>query len=253
MNNLLLMHNRYDPDSQDIWRVAIQSGWKTQRTDFLRVEEHIKESGCDHVRYYGNTLHAGMIKNKVPFTFLELNEKEGWLTRLPELTKRSISMIRYTTLLQPFIEDIFVKPVGDKWFEGKVYRAGESIVGGICDDDPIYVSNIINMQDEVRCFVLDDIVLTASYYRIDKIFNPQTASQDMIDNLFTPLVRQVRARTSLPRGVVLDFARIQKDEWCFIEANEAYASGLYLCDPLKCFEVIQASQIDRPKKVCETA
>jgi hypothetical protein len=250
--NLLLLHNRYTPDDQDIWRTAISLGWKTQRTDYLRVEEHIKDSGCNHVRYYGNTLHAEMIRNKIPIEFLPLNEKNGWLTRLPELTKRQISMIRFETLKQPFDEDIFVKPVGDKWFEGRVYHNGESIVGGFQPDDLIYVSNIINMQDEVRCFVLDDIVLTASYYRIDKIFNPQRVSQDMIDNLFTPLVKQVRAQTSLPRGVVLDFARIQGEEWCFIEANEAYASGLYMCDATKCFEVIQASQIDKIVKVSES-
>ncbi len=244
MKNLLLLDNRYTPDTSDIWRAAIRRGFATIRTDILRVKDHvIGDYGL--IRYYGNTLHAEMIKNYLPFEFIPLNEKNRWLTTIPELTKRKIEVIRFGALTQPLKQKIFTKPVGDKWFEGKVYNEGDSIIGGMNDDDLIYVSEPIEMIDEVRCFVLNDKVLTASYYRIDKIFNPTEVSKDMIENLFNDLVKQVRAKVDLPPGIVLDFARINNDEWCFIEANESWASGLYLCDPDACLDVVLASQRDK--------
>lgn len=45
-----------------------------------------------------------------------------------------------------------------------------------------------------------------------------------------------------PRGVVLDFGYTSDGKWCFIEPNEAWASGLYACDASKCLDVILASQ-----------
>ncbi len=50
---------------------------------------------------------------------------------------------------------------------------------------------------------------------------------------------------SYPRGIVLDFAYTSKHEWCFLEPNEAWASGLYGCDPELCIDVIEASQVPK--------
>jgi hypothetical protein len=254
MKKLLLLHNRYTPDDGDIWRAAIQAGWKTQRTDFLRVEQHIAESGCDHVRYYGNTLHAEQIKNRVPFEFVPLCEDYHWLTQAEMFTQRKIEIVRFGALKQPFDNDIFVKPLNHKWFEGKVYKAGESISGACGEEDYVYVSQIVDMVDEIRCFVLDGKVVTASFYRINKIFDPQPVSEALMEGLSYE-TKAICETFKLPRGVVLDFAPVTgwRNKFRLIEANEAYASGLYLCDPAKCFEVIQASQVDRPKKVSETA
>ena len=46
----------------------------------------------------------------------------------------------------------------------------------------------------------------------------------------------------LPKGVVLDFGLMDNGMWSLIEFNEAWASGLYYCDPEKCFDVIVESQ-----------
>ena len=47
-----------------------------------------------------------------------------------------------------------------------------------------------------------------------------------------------------PNGVVLDFGKVDSvhEIWHLIEANEAWASGLYDVDPEKAFDVIIASQ-----------
>ncbi len=44
--------------------------------------------------------------------------------------------------------------------------------------------------------------------------------------------------TTLPNAVVLDFGIIKNKGWALIEANPAWCSGLYACDPTKALEVI---------------
>ena len=58
------------------------------------------------------------------------------------------------------------------------------------------------------------------------------------------MVRQIRAaaKSRLPDGVVMDFGKLGSGEWALIEFNEAWASGLYYCDPDGAFDAIMASQ-----------
>ena len=43
-------------------------------------------------------------------------------------------------------------------------------------------------------------------------------------------------------GIVLDFVKLPDGTWVFLEVNEAWASGLYDCDPNECLKVIVESQ-----------
>ena len=46
-------------------------------------------------------------------------------------------------------------------------------------------------------------------------------------------------QAKIPDAVVIDMGRIKGKGWAVIEANAAYSSGLYGCDPIKAIEVIQ--------------
>jgi hypothetical protein len=248
MKKLLLLHNRHTADDSDIWRVAIRNGWETTRTNALQIKQHME--GYDFIRYYGNTLHGALIKDKLPFKFLEINPNH--LANLEFYTKRKIRLMSYKDFAG-FSVDKFIKPVREKWFEAKVYKAGEKIEGSSLEGDEIYVSNVVNFIHEVRCFVLNGEVLTSSLYRINKIAYDLTELPPEEINFdkkieYTPIkqyVKQICNKVNLPNGVVIDFGMLPNGEWALIEFNEAWASGLYYCDPLKCLDAIVESQVDK--------
>jgi hypothetical protein len=162
-------------------------------------------------------------------------------------------MMEFGDLDWPLKQDTFIKCVDIKWLEARVYKVGEkpsSQWQGMQDHDKILVQDPINFIHEVRCFVLDREVKTMSYYRKDKEFCPENIPnmppenhsvwlQALVYNLTAPDMREI---TKFPNGVVLDFGQDDCGHWHFIEANEAWASGLYDCDPSKVFDVIVASQ-----------
>lgn len=246
MKKLLLLHYRHTADDADMWRTAIRTGWSTERTNMWQIEEHCK--GYDFVRYYGNTLHAAQIKDKTPFRFLDIDPI--YLANLPQFTKRKIELIHFESLhVIPY--DCFIKPAREKWFEAKVYKTGESIQGSPLDGDDIYISEIVKFEDEVRCFVLNGEIKTSSYYRINSVVwdaTNETAETLNFDQHLdkTPIREYVREIVKLcphlPPGLVIDFGRLPNGEWALVEFNEAWACGLYYCDPEKCLEVIVASQ-----------
>ena len=248
MKNLLLLHNRFTADDSDIWRVAIRRGWTTERTNMFQIKKHME--GYDNVRYYGNTLHAAQIEDQLPFELSPIDY--SWLAKLKLYTKRNIEYIQYKDLIQPIQKEQFIKPARDKWFECKVFQIGETISGSPLADDMIYTSELVKFTDEVRCFVLDGEILTSSLYRI-KTFPYDQSNENPEDINFdkrikdTPIPQMVKMICSkvgngLPRGVVIDFGYTENKKWSLIEFNEAWACGLYYCDPEKCFDVIIESQ-----------
>lgn len=235
---LLLLHTCADCNTNDIWRAAINTGWTTERVDMTgRVNI---PSNTPKVRYYGNTLHMEMIANQLPIKCIPLDLNV--LARTP-LAKRQITLMRAEELNES-TEDRFIKPAQNKWFPAKVYKAGESPKrsqgGAGLPSDFIYVQEPVDMINEVRCFCLNGSVHTASYYRIGHEYCPlgidEVDRPEIIDQMVAILA------ADFPAGVVLDFAYTSNHEWCFLEPNEAWSSGLYGCNPSKCLEVIEASQ-----------
>ncbi|HWA26392.1 MAG TPA: ATP-grasp domain-containing protein, partial [Lacunisphaera sp.] len=176
------------------------------------------------------------------------------LALLAELaeTRRTIELVRFGEIVQPLATTCFVKPTSEKWFTAKVYPAGANLPEGPLADDPTYVQAPVTFSDEVRCFVQGDKILTASLYRVDRVawddsgLPPEALNfDDRIGASAIPdMVRRIRtvAGARLPEGVVMDFGKLPSGEWALIEFNEAWASGLYYCDPDRALDVIVASQ-----------
>jgi hypothetical protein len=247
MKSLMFLHNRHTPDDQDIWKEAIRRGWNTARVNQIDVKD--KMEGFDFVRYYGNTLHGAQIENQLPFKFVPIDY--SILAKISDYyTSRHIHYMRFADLKQPVQEDLFIKPARDKFFEAKVYLRGSMIEGTPQGDDMVYVSDVVRFMDEVRCFVLDGEIQTASLYRIDGIsyrevdMPPEEINFDdqLKDTIIPKWTKEICSKFKLPRGVVIDFGRFHDGGWAVIEFNEAWASGLYYCRPDKCFDVIVASQ-----------
>ena len=243
---LLLLHNRHTPDDSDIWRVAVRRGWNTARVTERTVKAAME--GHEYIRYYGNTMHSKMIEDQLPIRFIPIDYSS--LARIESYTRRKIEYTTFGKLIQPIQRDLFIKPARDKWFEAKVYKAGDTIGGVPWSTDEIYVSDVMGFVNEVRCFVLNGIIQTAALYRIDGVpygeteLSPEDCNMDetIKDTPCCQWATEICAMGDLPPGAVIDFGQLADGTWAVIEFNEAWASGLYYCDPEKCFDVILASQ-----------
>ncbi len=256
-NNLLVLPSEHTKEDQAIWREAIRRGWKTLRLDPNKPE---KIEGYDMVRYYGNVLHKTRVEKLLPIKFYPVSP-----TLLSDLhiswTGRKIKSMEFGELPKPLVEDTFIKCIDIKWLEARVYKAGEkpsSQWQGMQDHDKILVQEPVSFVDEVRCFVVGDEIKTMSYYRKNKEFCPENIPYiplgdergdvfwyDYMGYLAWALTTGHMLKiTKFPKGVVLDFGRTDRNLWYLIEANEAWASGLYDCDPEKVFDTIIASQED---------
>jgi hypothetical protein len=244
MRKLLILHNRPCEYSNLIWRVAIKDGWKTFRAITSDNLAEISKD-YDYVRYYGNTLHGDNLINP-PFQFHKIPHDiiEQVCKLNQDYTGRWVitrQFKHYGQIPLVFDECRFVKPVYQKYFEAKVYDRGEPVGNDSCNPkDWISLQGIIDPQYELRCFVLNGEILTASYYRKMKSFECQWIDKCPKDVI--SMVKNICCKLNIPYGIVLDFALLDNGKWVFLEANEAWASGLYDCDPNKCLQVIENSQ-----------
>lgn len=244
---LLLLHERYTAEDGDIWRSAIKQGWVTERVNRYNITDRVK--GFEFIRYYGNTLHQAQLADLIPIRFDPIAP-----SILPSLTwaiRRSMAMMRFSELnTMAFNRPMFIKPAREKWFEARVYQPGEVIVGGAIAGDEIYISDVVEFLDEVRCFVVRGQVLTSSYYRINKVvwwdagLDEEKINFDhrLKDTPIPDMAHRIYEEYPSLNAVVMDFARLADNSWSLIEFNEPWASGLYFCDPDKCFQCIVASQ-----------
>lgn len=236
MKKLLLLHYNADCNTNDIWKAAIQSGWATERVHDDNIPE--RSINFDYVRYYGNTLQAERCKDKFPFKFYPLNA----VLHKCDFIGREIRLAKFSELYMPFTEVVFVKPVYQKYFTAKIYNRGETIDAAQLPNDDIYIQRPVEIIDEIRCFCLDGEILTSSYYKKDKEYNPENTDSIVKNIGLHHMVKGLNKQGFLPKAVVLDFGLTPDRGWIFIEPNEAWASGLYGCDPRKCLEVIENSQ-----------
>lgn len=243
MKKLLILDNRREQYGNLMWQIAIKNGWNTFRSvasdDLAEVTKVYNIA-----RYYGNTLHGDYLINapfklhQIPRDYLEQVSKLGF-------AKRWIKAMKFGDLVQPIQEAVFVKPAYQKYFEARVYKPSELIEGAAQPPDDIYVQEPIEFFNEYRCFVNKGEILTMSSYRINKQFLCENTE---IPQQLYEIVQEICTKTQINWGIVLDFGQTKQDiidgTYTFIEANEAWASGLYECDPNKCFDCIINSQYD---------
>lgn len=232
--------------------LALQMAARAQGWDVLsapsgwRLDEELTSKGLKGVPY-GSQTFCEVIAQQMNWT-LKANSFD-WLARLSlEYLKRKVEFMTLGEA-KKLNETKFIKPADDKVFQAKIYVPGELVVPDVVTDDtPTLVSDIVQFDLEYRCFVDGANVKTWSNYvcyehLADPKFWDMVPYSDIIkdnyphgfvDNMLYDLWNN--GPTTLPS--VVDVGRIPGKGWAIIETNQAWASGLYGCDPGEALRVM---------------
>jgi hypothetical protein len=147
----------------------------------------------------------------------------------------------------------FIKPANDKCFAAQVYGSGQELPGcdTLDDSTPVLIAEPVRWTVEYRCFVLDRELRTSSPYLRDGGLARNAdgeweapAAEERDASEFAGLVLS-DSEVHLPPAVVLDVGIIRDRGWAVVEANAAWGSGIYGCDPDEVLKVVQRSCIRR--------
>ena len=116
---------------------------------------------------------------------------------------------------------IFVKPIKEKVFTGKVINSPKDLIGcGSCYEDyQVFCSKILNIKREWRGFIYYDKLIDLRPYTGDWHYNYDA---NVIDNVINAFL----SWNNRPVACSLDFAVIvenNKEYTVFLEANDSYA------------------------------
>ncbi|HQZ65509.1 MAG TPA: ATP-grasp domain-containing protein [Planctomycetaceae bacterium] len=242
----ILMSSRHTEDDQALWRAAIGRRWSVARARGIRLPEIDDNEVVIYVEaLYAPTI-AGMIGRRL------LDPPEDWLVRLQQLFCQREVMLTTLGQARNLDRPRFVKPPNDKSFAAQVYNSGASLPLEFDDDMAVLVAEPVQWECEFRCFCLDGSVVTLSPYLRSGTLAKETDYEATGDELSeaTDFAEKVLASTQsfTPRAVVIDVGQIAGTGWAVVEANAAWGSGIYGCDPSLVLDMIRHATIQPEHK-----
>lgn len=252
----LLLAPRYDDDSQLLWREAVKRGWGTERLDYVVSPLHAAKLTADGRRpaIYGGHIWGETIARQLDLTLM--SPLADWLAHLPyDMVKRGL---RVTTLQKltgemsifpRTVETAFIKSLDwPQHCTSRVYYSLDdlpSVIGNV--HAPILVSEPVKFTREFRAFVLDHEIAAFSPYArgpegtLD--VDLSRADVSVAETCHAWLSDALMEMPQLPRAVVVDVGMLESGEVAVVEANPAWCSGLYRCDPSRVLDVIEAATV----------
>ncbi|WP_405014185.1 ATP-grasp domain-containing protein [Kitasatospora sp. NBC_01539] len=248
--SLLLLAPRINETGLRLLTSARRRGLRAHTA--TRWEVPAELAGLRPAHLYGGPLFADVASAALGVAPLE--PPADWLTTLPsDLLGRRVEC---TTLAEArrLRRPAFVKPPVDKLFPARIYPDGSGLPGpdALDDDTPVLVSDIVAFTEEFRLFVLDGAVRAASRYAVDGALavspsvgpDARAFAADVLAACAhggadgsTGSGVGVGSGVGLPGAVVVDIGRTA-DGWAVVEANPAWASGGYACDPDAVLDVV---------------
>ncbi|MCM1965150.1 MULTISPECIES: ATP-grasp domain-containing protein [unclassified Streptomyces] len=221
----LLLPPRVTPSAARLREAAHARGLATVQLEGFAVPEGLR----------AGHLHAGprFADAVAPGLGIGLLEAPSdWLARLPrEFTGREVRLmpIREAYGLR---RPVFVKSPNDKEIPALVYADGSRLPGPDAVDPgtEVLVSDVVRFTAEYRVFLLDGTVHTASRYAEDGRLSLGPASAGAL------AFAAGLPFSTLPSAIVVDVG-LAGGRWSVIEANAAWASGTYVCDPDRALDV----------------
>ncbi|TWT60155.1 hypothetical protein Pan54_08690 [Rubinisphaera italica] len=176
-----------------------------------------------------------------------LDLPEDWLVKLPyEFRHRDIQLMTLGEA-RKLSRPRFIKPPNDKSFTAQVYETGANLPLDYENDQAVLVIEPVQWRSEFRCFCLDGNVLTLSPYLRNGVLAKGTnyeATEFEFNQAIEFAEKALSATMSFtPRAVVIDVGQIEGQGWSVVEANAAWGSGIYGCNPDLVLDVIRCSTI----------
>ncbi|MBW8523333.1 ATP-grasp domain-containing protein [Chryseobacterium chendengshani] len=241
MKNIIALSPIYTEDSNNLKKASIISPYELNRFNAKwNVPEEFRD---DVIAVYGEDIYAEIVAEQCNLTLTK--PKDNWLAEiLEQFTKRKISYGQ----LKDFVneENIFIKCSDFKSFKAGVFDKVTDIKGfdSLDLESMVFISQVVEWELEVRCFVLNNEIKTYSSYWRNNAFDTNPLSETEQKELFGFFKDFIQKYSStLPNAIVIDFGIIKGKGWALIEANPAWCSGLYACDAEKALEVIVESCI----------
>jgi hypothetical protein len=169
---------------------------------------------------------------------------------LPLLNQSAIYIPIKENLNRAFEKDKFVKPSRDlKAFDAGILKANQTIGDFISAksrqrfylEEILVVSDVLEMRDEYRFFVVGDKVVAGSAYRKDGVV--------IFDEKIPKMVFDIAEKYALlysPSNIfTMDLARLNDDSIKIIEYNCFNCSGVYLCNLINTYTEIKKYLADK--------
>lgn len=208
----LLLSPRISEDSKILWNEAPKHGWEVERIGW-RVEE---QNGP--VALYGEIHWAHVVSEQLGLRLID--PPPDWLSKLShDLLKRRVRFAESSYAFGPIELPAFIKPADDKCFGARVYH---SLDGAEIHSGPILVSDPVTFVAEWRAWVLDGVSQAVGFYRGDKQHDSDIARVKVGFYASAACLE-----TETPKAVVIDVGLLDTGSFAIIEANPAYASGIY--------------------------
>ena len=250
MTPTLVLPPRFSDDSNALWRAAIRLGWNIERLQNWRVPESFSPAPLQKVAIYGESLWANFVAQQLELRLYE--PPLDWLAKLPaQFVGRSVE---FGTLEQAREKSFprFVKPAGEKAFEARVYQSAQELPPDSQGQEPLWVltSDVVEWEVEHRFFVLGERIETASSYWRGE------ASTLGEDGEHHSLPGELEAASGFVEsllgdeqqgfaGAVVDVGLLSGFGWAVVEANPAFALGIYGCDPEKVLQVVAGCVMEK--------
>jgi ATP-grasp domain-containing protein len=244
----LVLPPRFTPDTLAVGHAAVAAGWAVERLSSWRVPEWLRGH---EVVLYGEPLFAAVVADELGLALLE--PPFDWLSMLAaEYRQREV---RFATLheARQLQQRAFVKPADDKCFVAAVFPSGQQLPGEdvLPGGTPVLIAEPVQWEVEFRCFVLERQIATLSpYLRFGELAQSSDGSwaDDRTDQarVFAQAVVSDDS-VDLPPAVVMDVGIIQGRGWAVIEANAAWGSGVYGCDPAAVLDVVRRACLPRDR------
>lgn len=226
------------PDKPDIERDSIAYIWMNNGGTVVRIGKFWEKPNIEthRVCIYGNDTFSLVLAQVIGVKLLTV--KDDWIVHFNiKWTKRQLE-IKTILEITPSLFPLFIKPVKPKTFTSKVYTSiydFKKETKGIDDAEKIILSGIIEIEAEIRAFILNNEILDAAVYEGSadvnqaKEFLNQFLSQSMV---------------SLPHTFVIDLGFNSTNGWFVIELNSSWGAGLNSCDPQKVISGIREATIN---------
>lgn len=245
--NLLITQPRVGTSFNEILALQVAArelGWDVLSAEgSWRLPEDLIASGREGVPY-GSQTFCEVIAQQMGWTLIQ--NSFDWLAKLPQVyLKRKVEFMTLGEA-KKLQETKFIKPADDKVFEAKVYAPGELVTHEIVSNDtPTLVSDVVHFDLEYRCFVKDYAKTWSNYICHEHLADPKfwymvpMEEEYLPNNIVDNALDDSRAIGLVTVPSVVDVGRIPGKGWAIIETNQAWASGLYGCNPLTALKVMR--------------